>query len=151
MLFGEASGFTITLGVSTHLFLPQVGVWTGPGRRSAVLGAAMPEAAIDEYRYPPPRHDDVRSAAPVDLPVETEASTGSVKRLSELQLWCRVCLTPAREVTPLGGGDPFLRHDSTLARGFRPTRVHGNAMPTSDDQWPSVIPIAFDCSIRALA
>ena len=53
----------VALTVAHDLLLPVVGM--GLGRRSAVLGAAVPEAAVDEHRDLEACEDDVGPAAQV--------------------------------------------------------------------------------------
>lgn len=71
-LLGAAGRALVAVPVPVHLLGPEAGVRAGePG--PAVVGAAVPEAAVDEHSQPVPRQDEVGSAALVEPLVQAVA------------------------------------------------------------------------------
>lgn len=102
--------------------VPRVCLW-----RVAVVGAAMPEAAVNEHRYPAVREQDVSCAPKIRQrpPVYEEAESLRVQGTSESQLGRRVpgpLRTHSRAAVWIGSEGP--RHR---------TRFH--CLPEHVEQW----------------
>src|SRR6266702_6164657 len=75
------------------------------GRR--VVGASMPEAAIDEYGHLPPGKHEVRRALGDDTAVETETKSERVDGAAQLHLGPGVPGDPAPEMGAFVGRNPL--------------------------------------------
>jgi len=125
MLAEEAVGFAVALLVAGELALPPVGVGL---RAGAVLGAGMPEAAVDVDGDAGGAEDDVGAGAKASDggAVDAEAEAATVQLGAERQLGLRVAAAELRHLgalrrrrrSRLGTGGPGGHCNMRLAAGI---------------------------------
>ena len=141
----QAISLSVAVAIASDLREPVRGVRL---RHRAVLGAAVPEAAVEEYRDAGPRERDIGTDRPStrhrNWEVDAEAKTMTMERGPEPQLGSAVAPAVGRHDAP-----PIRRHSRPRFATFQCLVRHEVRLAASSQgaDLSSLVPAATDCGL----